>query len=124
MLLHQKRRDPIVWRDVADALVREAGVNVLYHTTVAEVLVEGGERVAGVVAYNKEGPLEARAKVTIDASGDADLMAMGGFGITVGDDGKVRNPTMIFRCPRVVNFPGALRHRRCSSHSRTFRQGK
>jgi hypothetical protein len=89
--------DPLVWREVADALVQQAGVDVLFHTTVTEVLTEGGERVAGVVAYTKEGPLEVRAKVTIDASGDADLMAMGGFGVTVGDHGKVQNPTMIFR---------------------------
>lgn len=89
--------DPIVWREVADALVLQAGVHVLFHTTVTDVLVEGGERVAGVVAYTKEGPLEVRAKVTVDASGDADLMAMGGFGVTVGDNGKVQNPTMIFR---------------------------
>ncbi len=89
--------DPLVWREAADALVQEARVHILFHTTVTGVLVEGGERVAGVAAYTKEGPLEVRAKVTIDASGDADLMAMGGFGVTVGDSGKVQNPTMIFR---------------------------
>lgn len=55
--------DPLMWREVADALVQQAGVDVLFHTTVTEVLVEGGERVAGVVAYTKEGPMEVRAKV-------------------------------------------------------------
>lgn len=89
--------DPLVWRDVADGLLTDAGVSVLFHTTVTQVLVDGGERVAGVVAWTKEGALEVRAKVTIDASGDADLMAMGGFGTTVGNAGRVQNPTMIFR---------------------------
>ncbi len=99
--------DPLIWREVADALLEDAGVNVLFHTTVTRVLVEGGERVAGVIAYTKEGPLEVRAKVTIDASGDADLMAMAGLGTTTGHEGKVQNPTMIFRLLG-VDVPGFL----------------
>ena len=89
--------DPLVWREAADFLLSEAGVQTVFHSTVTAVLSEGGERIAGVMAYTKEGPLEVRARVTIDASGDADLMAMAGLGTTTGDDGKVQNPTMIFR---------------------------
>ena len=33
----------------------------------------------GVVAYTKEGPTTIAAKVTVDASGDADVVAMAGF---------------------------------------------
>ena len=89
--------DPLIWREVADSILAQAGVNVLLHTTVTRVLVEGNERIAGVIAYTKEGPLEVRAKVTVDASGDADLLAMAGADVMVGYDGKVQNPTMIFR---------------------------
>ena len=60
-------------------------------------LVEGGEKVEGVVAYTKEGPTTIAAKVTIDASGDADVVAMAGFPSFIGQDGHVQNPTMIFR---------------------------
>jgi hypothetical protein len=56
-----------------------------------------GERVAGVTAYTKEGPARILAKITIDASGDADVLAMSGLGTTMGDNGRVQNPTMIFR---------------------------
>jgi hypothetical protein len=35
--------------------------------------------------------------MTIDASGDADVLAMAGLPTFVGDDGRVQNPTMIFR---------------------------
>lgn len=89
--------DPLTWRDTADALLAEAGVQVLLHTTVTGTLVEGNERVDGVVAYTKEGPIRIDAKVTIDASGDADVVAMAGLPSFVGDDGHVQNPTMIFR---------------------------
>jgi hypothetical protein len=88
--------DPLVWREAADHVLREAGVQVLFHSTVTGALLDGN-RVGGLAAYSKEGPLEIRAKVTIDASGDADVVAMAGFPSFVGDDGRVQNPTMIFR---------------------------
>jgi len=89
--------EPLAWRETADDLLAEAGVNVFYHTVVTGVLVEGGERVEGVRAYTKEGQLSARAKIVIDASGDADVTAMAGLRCTIGDNGRVQNPTMIFR---------------------------
>ena len=62
--------DPLVWREAADFLLRDAGVTILFHTLVTEVLSEG-DRVAGVSAYTKQGRLRVRARLTIDASGDA-----------------------------------------------------
>jgi hypothetical protein len=88
--------DPLVWREAADHVLREAGVQVLFHTTVTGALLDG-DRVEGVAAYSKEGPLALRAGLTIDASGDADVVAMAGFPSFVGDEGRVQNPTMIFR---------------------------
>jgi len=89
--------DPLVWREAADALLAKAGVQVLFHTTVTRALVEGGEKVEGVIAYTKEGPTTIGAKVTIDASGDADVVAMAGLPSFIGHNGHVQNPTMIFR---------------------------
>jgi len=89
--------DPLVWREAADYLLCEAGVKVLLHTVVTEVLLDGRERVAGVSAYSKQGKLSVKAKLTIDASGDADVIAMAGLPSSCGDNGKVQNPTMIFR---------------------------
>jgi len=88
--------DPLMWREAADQLLREAGVQVFYHSTVTRVLLDG-DRVSGLVAYTKQGELSVDAKIAIDASGDADVVAMAGFPSFVGDDGKVQNPTMIFR---------------------------
>ncbi|MCO5076474.1 FAD-dependent oxidoreductase [Chelatococcus sp. HY11] len=89
--------DPIIWRETADGLLRDAGVEVIYHATVTGVLCEGEERIEGVMLWTKQGPLDVRAAVTIDASGDADLVAMAGFPSFIGDQGRVQNPTMIFR---------------------------
>ncbi|MCC7326395.1 MAG: FAD-dependent oxidoreductase [Burkholderiales bacterium] len=88
--------DPLVWREAADALLRDVGVRVLFHSTVTGVLLDG-DRAAGLVAYTKQGELAVRARITIDASGDADLVAMAGWPTFVGDDGRLQNPTMIFR---------------------------
>ena len=88
--------DPLVWREAGDHLLAESGVQVLFHTTVIDVLTEG-EEVRGVLAWTKQGRAEIRAKLTIDASGDADVAALGGFETFMGQDGKVQNPTMLFR---------------------------
>jgi len=89
--------DPLVWREAGDYLLTQAGARILLHTVVTDVLMEGGDRVAGVVAYTKQGKLEVHAKVTVDASGDADVVAMGGLETSIGQEGRVQNPTMIFR---------------------------
>jgi hypothetical protein len=89
--------EPLAWREVADAMLRDSGVRVQYHCVVTDVLVEGGAAIEGVCAYTKQGKLEVRARLTIDASGDADLVAMAGLPFAMGRDGQVQNPTMIFR---------------------------
>ena len=89
--------DPLAWRRVADGMLAEAGVQVLFHAMATEVLLDGGERVAGVQAYSKQGKLRIEAALSVDASGDADLFAMAGLPTRMGFNGQVQNPTMIFR---------------------------
>lgn len=89
--------DPLKWRETADALLRDAGVQVIFHAVAIGVLADGGEAVDGVALWTKQGRVMVRAAVTIDASGDADLIAMAGLPSFVGDHGRVQNPTMIFR---------------------------
>lgn len=89
--------DPIVWRETADAFLADAGVQVIYHAVATRVLVEGDEAIEGAEVWTKQGPVQIRAGMTIDASGDADLVAMAGMPSFVGDNGRVQNPTMIFR---------------------------
>lgn len=89
--------DPVIWKDTADALLTDAGVEVIYHAVAIGTLLDGDERIEGVQAWTKQGRLTIRAPITIDASGDADLVAMAGMDNFIGDDGRVQNPTMIFR---------------------------
>lgn len=88
--------DPLVWRETADALLQDAGVTVLFHSTVVDALTEG-ERIGGVVVWTKQGRGHVTAKVTVDASGDGDVAALAGLPTFMGDNGQVQNPTMIFR---------------------------
>jgi glycine/D-amino acid oxidase-like deaminating enzyme len=88
--------DPLAWREAGDHFLQAAGVRVLFHTTVTEVLAEG-DSIVGVKAFTKQGPLEVRARLVIDASGDADVVAMAGLPTFMGHEGSVQNPTMIFR---------------------------
>ena len=88
---------PLVWRDAADALLEASGVRLFFHTVVTGALFDGDAHIAGVVAWTKQGPLEVRAGLTIDASGDADVAAMAGLATFVGSAGRVQNPTMMFR---------------------------
>lgn len=89
--------EPLAWRETADSFLAEAGVQTIYHAVAIGVFVDGGERVEGVQAWTKQGRVDIRADIVVDASGDADVAAMGGFPSYVGDNGRVQNPTMIFR---------------------------
>lgn len=63
----------VVWERLAST----AGVRILYHTLVADAVVEGN-RVNGVVVSSKAGFGVLLAKVIVDASGDADVCARAG----------------------------------------------
>ena len=93
--------EPLAWRETGDELVHRHGVQVIFHATVIGVHMDGGERIEGVRAYTKQGVIDVHARITVDASGDADLFAMAGVATRVGDNGKVQNPTMIFRMANV-----------------------
>jgi len=88
--------EPLAWRDSADALLAQAGVRVLFHALCIEVH-RTGDLIGGAIVWTKSGRLDVRARLTIDASGDADVLAMAGLQTGCGADGVVQNPTMIFR---------------------------
>jgi choline dehydrogenase-like flavoprotein len=100
--------EPLAWRESADALLADAGVRVLYHA-LATGVHRDGDLIGGATVWTKSGLLDVRAPITIDASGDADLLAMAGLRTWCGADGVVQNPTMIFRMQGVdtVRFRAA-----------------
>lgn len=91
-------------------MLAEAGVEVLLHTLVSDVVMEGN-RLRGIVAENKAGRQAILGRVTVDASGDADVAARAGARYVKGReaDGKMRPMTLIFRLggvdvPRLVEY--------------------
>ncbi len=88
--------DPLMWREVADNFLLAAGVDVLYHTAVIGVVMEG-DTYRGVVIESNAGQSVILAKRIIDASGDAAVVARAGGEYFFGDNGVIQNPTMFFR---------------------------
>ena len=88
--------DPLVWREVAEDLLEEAGADILYHINIIGVIKDGDD-FKGVIIDTKSGLAAIHAKMLIDATGDADLIYRAGLDYTMGDQGRIQNPTMIFR---------------------------
>jgi glycine/D-amino acid oxidase-like deaminating enzyme len=62
---------------VLESLVERAGAQVLYDTTVSDVVLEGNA-LRGVVVESKSGRQAILAQVVVDATGDADVAARAG----------------------------------------------
>lgn len=81
-------QDPELTKIVLTDMCLEAGVQLLLHTFVADVL-KGGARIEGLVLANKSGLEIALAKAVVDCTGDADVVARGGGEFTFGRSGDL-----------------------------------
>jgi hypothetical protein len=83
---------------VALQMAEEAGIQVLYHAMVDDVLIEDGT-LRGIVIATKAGRQAILCRVAIDASGDADLAAMAGAPFQLGHprDGHGQSVSLMFR---------------------------
>ena len=88
--------DPEMLKIVWEQLSLKSGVKILFHTLVIDSLQEDG-RVNGVVAANKSGLFEIRARVVIDTSGDADVAAAAGVTFESAENGPIQSLTTTFR---------------------------
>lgn len=100
--------DPLVWKEVADDLLIDANVNILFHTLVTDVIIDK-DRLIGVIIENKDGRSVIKAKRFVDTSGDADVCIKAGVPFTMGDHGKIQYPTMVFRMNN-AEIPKAVSH--------------
>lgn len=81
---------------VADEMLTEAGVKIMYHTSLVDAEAED-DKVTRIIVAMKEGLASIRAKAFIDCSGDGDLAAAVGAPYTVGNkNGKMQPATMFF----------------------------
>jgi hypothetical protein len=87
----------VVW----ERLVTEAGARPLVHAMLQAADVRDG-RIDSIVVATRGGLARVRARVFVDASGDADLCAFAGFGFeTAGDIDPAQTLTTTFRMVNV-----------------------
>ncbi|HOA84980.1 MAG TPA: FAD-dependent oxidoreductase [Bacillota bacterium] len=85
---------------VADELLAEAGVKVLYHTSFLDVETEG-DIITRAIIHKKDGLSAVEAKIYVDCTGDADMAAAAGVPYELGNNGKMQPATMFFRIANV-----------------------
>lgn len=71
------RCDPERFKRAADEILLEAGVEILYHSQVTDVIARDG-RVESVLVSNKAGLVAIQPRVVIDCTGDGDVAAWAG----------------------------------------------
>lgn len=87
---------------VLDQMCDEAGVKVMFHSTLVDPIISGNS-VRGIRLLNREGICSIQAKVTIDATGDGDVAYRAGVPCTYGNPelGKVQPSTLFFHINNV-----------------------
>ncbi len=95
--------NPEVLLGVWDRLVTEAGVSILFHSIVIDVVVSAtGDEVTSLLIANKNGLSRVSARYIVDASGDADVCALAGAGFDGSETGEqVQALTTTFRLANV-----------------------
>lgn len=82
---------------VLENMARESGVQLLYHALVPDVYHDQDGQLAGVIVASKSGLQKICAKIMIDASGDADVVARAGGPVErPGEVGPVQSCTAVF----------------------------
>ncbi|GCE02222.1 FAD-dependent oxidoreductase [Embleya hyalina] len=110
--------DPEVLKVVWDELARGAGVAVLLHARASRVVMDG-DTVCGVLIETVAGPGHIRARVVVDATGDADIAWRAGCALERPRADRVVQPlTQTFRLAGVdpVRTTTAELHRLMREH--------
>lgn len=92
--------DPSLVRLVADELTASYGVDVLFHTWVADVIAAEG-KVEAVLLENKGGRFAVRPRMVIDCTGDGDVAAHAGAPFELGSGGITQFGSSMFRMANV-----------------------
>ncbi|NGM63204.1 FAD-dependent oxidoreductase [Sphingobacterium sp. SGG-5] len=89
--------NPHMFRNVAVATCKEAGVDMLFSTEIQDVVVENG-KVTGVVLFSRSTVMEVNCKVVIDATGDGTAAYLAGALYEVGtpNDKNIQPVSLVF----------------------------
>ena len=87
---------PFYSRILCFEMVKEAGVELLMHCELSGVK-RSGNRIESIIVTGKGQPIEIKADIFIDGTGDGDLAAMGGAECEKGNEQNVMQPpTLMF----------------------------
>lgn len=94
--------DPELLKCVLNDMVEEAGIRLYLHSWGCRAITDG-RTVRGILFESKEGRQAIRAKVTIDATGDGDVMATAGAAFEGGLEQESRSAMLavVFRLGNV-----------------------
>lgn len=86
------------FKAVCTEMILESGAELLLHTQFVDAVMRDGD-IAEAVLFNKGGMAAVRAKIVIDATGDADVAARAGVKYELGNvlDGNLQPATLFFR---------------------------
>jgi hypothetical protein len=93
--------DSFVWKEIADHFLQNSEVEVLFHTHFLKAYPGENGQVEMILVRGMEGFQAIQAAAFIDASGDADVVHSLGGSTTLGKNGVIQSPTMIFRVGNV-----------------------
>lgn len=97
--------DPETYKYVAQEMALEAGADILFHSYIDGVLMDGS-RVNGITVVNKSGRQQYTARVFVDCTGDADIAFGAGAAFQLCE--KKQNCSILFRIGN-VDLPQFLR---------------
>ncbi|CAG7640585.1 hypothetical protein PAESOLCIP111_04151 [Paenibacillus solanacearum] len=88
---------PEMYKIVALDMLKEAGVRLLAHSFVDEVLLQGDDTIGSVRLTTKSGKIEVKGRLFVDTTGDADLAYLSGAPCLQGRDGDQRTQPMTMK---------------------------
>lgn len=94
-LKHRYQLDHEVLKLILDEWLVEAGVELFFQTTMVDTISEA-KAVCGVVVETKAGRGAIRARVVIDSSGDADVVARAGGAYEKSPRDQLQAPSLVF----------------------------
>lgn len=93
--------DSLTWKETADALLLASGCTLLYHTHFLKAFTNADGRITFLLLKGPEGQFAIQPGMVIDASGDAEVVHSISGATTLGNNGEVQTPTMIFKMGNV-----------------------
>jgi len=99
---HAQAYDMSAFKCAADELLVSAGADLLFHAWAAGVARRDDGAVDALLVETKSGRVAVRARVFVDASGDAEIAHAAGVPTETGDaHGELLYPTLMFRVGNV-----------------------